>query len=255
MDISNFYDPQIKIVGSGRRENFQWDYRRIPTPYFHLYWNDTPGGSITWHGNNIELNSSFAILIPPFTVFSESSHKSFNHNYIQFTAEAPFDLVYPAPKIMELNQEDLREFQKLKDLFCNPEPQPRQFLQVKYLVCHTLLKLEESDFLSHTALSPEIAAVMKMIAANIEKPLSNAALAKAVNLSLSTLTRHFRNEVGQSLHSYVLFMKIRAAMPLLKSSGQSIDQIAATLGFADRYHFTRVFKQYTASTPARFREV
>lgn len=222
-------------------------------PYFHLYWHDTPGGIIGWQGKMIELDSSFALLIPPFTVFSESTRRPFNHNYIFFTAEAPFDLVSPQPKIIKLDKAGQENFRKLKRLFTASDSLPRQFLLVKYLVCHVLLKLGESDFLFQSAVSAEVASVMKTISANVYRSPSNTTLTKSVNMSVSTLTRRFRQEVGQSLHSYMLFMRVRTAMPLLESGGQSIDQIAAALGFADRYHFTRVFKKYTGGTPAKFR--
>jgi AraC-like DNA-binding protein len=47
--------------------------------------------------------------------------------------------------------------------------------------------------------------------------------------------------------------RLSRAAELLVSTDQSIDHIAETCGFANRYYFTRVFAQRMGCPPARYR--
>jgi AraC-like DNA-binding protein len=52
-------------------------------------------------------------------------------------------------------------------------------------------------------------------------------------------------------HEYLLDRRIRRGKALLRS-GQSIAQVAQTLGFADQAHFQRTFKRLVAATPGQY---
>lgn len=68
------------------------------------------------------------------------------------------------------------------------------------------------------------------------------------------LTQKFRKETGLSVNNYVKFAKIERAKMLLRSTDQSIQQIAEALGFATRNHLSQSFKQVVGQSPTEFRE-
>lgn len=73
----------------------------------------------------------------------------------------------------------------------------------------------------------------------------------ASSLSASYLIRAFRQRYHMTPHEYLLDRRIRRGKALLRS-GQSIAQVAQTLGFADQAHFQRTFKRLVAATPGQY---
>ncbi len=67
------------------------------------------------------------------------------------------------------------------------------------------------------------------------------------------LTQKFREETGYSFSDYVKFAKIERAKLLLQNTDQSIQEIANSLGFSTRSHFSQSFKQVTGKSPAQFK--
>ena len=72
-------------------------------------------------------------------------------------------------------------------------------------------------------------------------------------MSQNNFLRLFQRDIGQTPHSYLSYIRIRNARRLLREGEFSIDEIAEKTGFANRYHFTRIFKKYTFTTPGDYR--
>ena len=80
-----------------------------------------------------------------------------------------------------------------------------------------------------------------------------AKLAEIALTSESRFIRCFRDATGQTPGRYVQDRRLRRAAEALVSTDQSIDEIAESCGFANRYYFTRVFSQRMGVPPARYR--
>ena len=78
-------------------------------------------------------------------------------------------------------------------------------------------------------------------------------LAKRVNLSVWHFTRLFKAETAVSPKHYIRYIKIKEAQGLLGETYLSIKEIAAHVGFGDRSHFSRDFKQLCGQSPSNFR--
>lgn len=63
----------------------------------------------------------------------------------------------------------------------------------------------------------------------------------------------FRRVLGRTPARHVQERRVAIAADLLVGTALSIDEIAERCGFANRYHFTRVFAQLMSHPPARFR--
>ncbi len=64
--------------------------------------------------------------------------------------------------------------------------------------------------------------------------------------------------LGEGLHvlaqaAFVAERRIREACRRLALSADSIEQVAEAAGFANRHHFSRVFKRFAGCGPAEFR--
>ena len=79
-------------------------------------------------------------------------------------------------------------------------------------------------------------------------------LAEIADLSRSQFTRLFYEQTGATPMAYLRRARIAQARRLLADVDLSIKQIARRCGFADAYHFSRVFRQIDGLSPTLFRD-
>jgi len=87
---------------------------------------------------------------------------------------------------------------------------------------------------------------------NLGGKISNEALAGLVDLSVSHLSRAFRNTFGDPPHAYVLRRRVERAKVLMLETREALCQIAMLCGFADQAHFCRQFRRHTGLSPKRW---
>jgi len=83
--------------------------------------------------------------------------------------------------------------------------------------------------------------------------ISNGLLAAQAGLSVEAFIRWFKAATGRTPAAFVAERRIREACRRLAFSDDSIEQVAEAVGFANRHHFSRVFKQHAGCGPAQFR--
>lgn len=74
------------------------------------------------------------------------------------------------------------------------------------------------------------------------------------NIGYSWFRRMFKNYTGLSPRQYCLQIKIMRAKELLLSTNLSVKEISYELGFESIHYFSRLFKQKTGISPAKFRK-
>lgn len=79
-------------------------------------------------------------------------------------------------------------------------------------------------------------------------------LIRGFDVSRTNFFRAFKQETGQSPYKYHLQLTIRRAGEMLRNTGLSVKQIALALGFQNPYHFSKLFKNKTGSSPRDYRE-
>ena len=77
-------------------------------------------------------------------------------------------------------------------------------------------------------------------------------IAAALHTDASGLSRLFRRYQGVSPYQYLLRHKMNLAAQDLIRSGDFVKEVAARAGYADAYHFSRVFKAVHGIAPAHF---
>jgi AraC family transcriptional regulator len=78
-------------------------------------------------------------------------------------------------------------------------------------------------------------------------------LAAVVGVHPIHLARTFRARHGVSVGEYGRRVRIEWAAAEIARGEASLAAVATEAGFADQSHFTRLFKRYVGTTPARFR--
>lgn len=84
--------------------------------------------------------------------------------------------------------------------------------------------------------------------------LNLTALADAVGVNSSYLSRLFKKEFGENFSDYLLRVRIEHACFLLRSTRLKNAEIAARVGFEDDHYFGQVFKKKMGCTPGQYRE-
>ena len=93
---------------------------------------------------------------------------------------------------------------------------------------------------------------IKYIQFNYSHEITIDDIARTVGVSRSHLYRLFMSNVGQSPIDYLTSYRIGEACNLLKNSQLSIAEIATSVGFSDKFYFSRVFKKSMGMPPSRY---
>ena len=102
--------------------------------------------------------------------------------------------------------------------------------------------------------SPTILMALSCINRNYARELSLTQLSEYVYVNASVLSSEFNTEVGMSLSEYVTGLRIRKAQELLRTTQQTIPEIAEATGFTSDQYFRRIFKKHTGVSPQGYRE-
>lgn len=101
---------------------------------------------------------------------------------------------------------------------------------------------------------PELSELFDFIEANYNKGITLCNVAKAVGYSPAYLTNKVKQETGRTVNRWIIERRIAQALFLLDNTNQSVEQIAATIGYQNTCHFFRQFRQYKGTTPQAWRK-
>lgn len=96
--------------------------------------------------------------------------------------------------------------------------------------------------------------IMQYILANLDREISLNDLANQMYVSASTLSRIFKKETGVYFADYVMQLRVKNALELLKYTQQNMTHIAMVSGFTNSASFNRAFKKVMGITPSEYRE-
>jgi AraC family transcriptional regulator len=94
----------------------------------------------------------------------------------------------------------------------------------------------------------------ELLRARLADRIGLGELAEAVGVHPTYLARAFRVHYGLSVGEYGRRLRLAWAAAELARGEKPLVEIAASAGFADQSHFTRVFRRHVGTTPARYRE-
>lgn len=228
----------------------RWFYSRAVHACWVFYWNPDSGAEIVSDGKKIVLTSRQAVLIPPFTLYSTMNRKSFRHFYIHFDAPSPYDRVargvlpFPGMEVCKF----FRDLKKCGDA-------PVFSVLLRRMLYHYLSEIPADRFLNpdEPVLDPRIQRAAEVMNHHLRNPLSNRELCRKAGMNLNGFYKAFQNELGMTPKKYLLQLRMEQARISLLHSDATIEEIAAGIGYADRFQFSKAFRQYYSVPPASFR--
>jgi len=100
----------------------------------------------------------------------------------------------------------------------------------------------------------DIDAVESLMRNNLHQELALDTLAHYSQLSKFHFSKKFKELTDTSPIQHFINMKMQHACLSLDNSTETIKQIAESLGYADPYYFSRLFKKYIGMSPKQYRE-
>lgn len=250
-----------------------WNVKNLQRNYWRFYFNPQPGAVLevedTARPGTYEkypLHAGQPYFIPAGVRFNSTIKIDIPHFYIHFDV-----LGIPTPA--------------MRTLFNTPIslPQSERLRQTTWEVAQAVHAMEQVDFfmqcqlkvviyeglalyfnslpaeqLEHPlqlaiALKPVLPAI-QYIDANLEKPLLNRDLARLCQMNEDYFIRRFKECVDQTPGNYIREQRVKQAAQGLLFTENSLEQIAMSTGFGNRYYFTKVFKEATGFSPAAYRK-
>ncbi|RWR26919.1 helix-turn-helix domain-containing protein [Sinirhodobacter populi] len=114
---------------------------------------------------------------------------------------------------------------------------------------------ETSTPLSSSAQDPLVVAALLWMGQNLEIAQTIEDLARDMRVSRRKLERHFRADIGKSPQKAYMSLRLAKAKRLLRTTDESISEIALSCGFCDASHLVRLMKGNLGMTPAQIRKV
>lgn len=123
--------------------------------------------------------------------------------------------------------------------------QPSRVIELIQIISQILEAMEKSPYEKH-----DIAQQTKQLVSNhFASKLRISTLAYKIGVSPEHLSRTFKKETGQTLSSYILEQRLKAALVMMQKTNMPLKQIAVECGFSNVNYFHTCFKKYFHSTP------
>lgn len=227
-----------------------WAYGGVRSPFWRAYYNLAPGAAVRVAGVEVPLGPDRVVLIPGLCVFDCLPADGVPHVWLHFSVDAP--LMRPLYRVLMLGEGEVAVWSMLA-AGLQAEAAGECLAHQAHACLHLAwcqLPREESQ-----APGPRMRRWLRLVQSRWQQPPSLEEMAGDMAMGRRSFLRWFKEETGRTPADYAMDLRIREACLRLRYSEASIDEVAEALGFADRHHFSRVFKQRAGLSPAAWRRV
>jgi AraC-like DNA-binding protein len=118
--------------------------------------------------------------------------------------------------------------------------------------CQNLKQVrEDGGYTTH----PQLNAVLEQIRMHLSEKIYLPKMASQVGLSITSLYRLFKRELGISPLEYIVLERIKMAKKLLKDRRIYVKNVSFEVGFDDCNYFIRAFKHHEGITPKQYQQL
>jgi len=231
----------------------RWHYKSSCHPFSRLYYVKDGEGFLKTADREIKMQGGYAYFIPAECEIDygcTTLEKIFFH--ISVRTLDNYDLFSNVKEIYALPFEEGLYQSLLK--CCKPESY-QDVLKLKMLLLSTIMEFQKVYNFEERPIkqySDVVKDTFEYIHKNLKINLKAAEIAEYLFVSESKLRNIFKKEMNMPIGQYIEDMVFIKAKNLLGDKHHSIDEISAQLGFYDRFHFSRRFKEKFNQSPGEF---
>ncbi len=260
--------PHVFMIGSAQLHPGEWTCR-LHADHWRCYHHREAG--ILLHGVSgiIKVPADRCVLIPPNLHLVGECVEPADQVYIHISVDglpAPWlTRAFPVPVIMAVDfahaQVDLldrlhhREFRlkplSAQEIFRTSALVYAVFAQA-FRDLDSTLQIELAECLAER---DRFAPALALIEEDLSAPVNVAMMAERCRLSPSHFSKMFRLRFSCTPARWQLERRLEIAAQRLIAGEDSLETIALTLGFANRFHFTRAFTRVHGDPPATYRRL
>lgn len=167
-------------------------------------------------------------------------------------------LVFPAQDNSTPNQQTL---QALREALAVAAVEPPDRLECHIAVCrlwHTFVQQQAAAFAGgpkkDSPTQMRTRAMMQFVAEHYTEPITLQEIAASANISKSEALRCFHLTIQSTPVRYLIDYRLECASGLLRTTDDTVTQIAAAVGMDNISYFVRMFAQKFGATPRSFRQ-
>lgn len=160
--------------------------------------------------------------------------------------------------------DDTMLFQKVREIFLDPENTPKHIPAMKlFLILMHLKQMDSIDIKigdklrglhGKTEMQSLLLYLDYFVYHKFTESVTEAEIAKQLYISERQLARIAKERYGMTLHRAIIEKRIDTAANLLANNGQTVEQISLAVGFQSKCCFYREFVKKYGVTPIEYRK-
>lgn len=232
-----------------------WHHKSSCSPFSRLYYVKDGEGFLKLDGQETKMRGGYVYFIPAECTI-EYGCTYLEKIFFHLSVKTPdnYDLFSNINQICVLPFEESLYYSILE---VHKPKSYQDVLKVKMLVLNTIIDFQKAYNFEEIPIqqySDVVKDTFEYIHKNLKINLKAAEIAEFLFISESKLRNVFKKEMNMPIGQYIEDMVFIKAKKLLSDRHHSIDEISTQLGFYDRFHFSRRFKEKFNQSPGEFKK-
>ncbi|MBO5069778.1 MAG: helix-turn-helix transcriptional regulator [Roseburia sp.] len=253
---------KIEVMEAGLADlGREWRSEDMCSPYSRLYYVISGAGYLRLRGGDgketevYTMRPGYLYLIPnglSYDYFCEDRlEKVYFH--INVSLQNGLELFYGCRNYYEM-QIGNETLDRMKQWITSSRPEDYFHMQGEiYHAVASFIKVAGLEAKVNRNYSEMVARLFALLP-KLKISVSVRDMAKMLNVSESTLAKHFKKETGMSIGDYREQLVMGRARQLLALGKLSVGEIAEELGYCDQFYFSRYFKEHQGMTPSAYKQ-
>ncbi len=204
----------------------------------------------------VKEGDSFMLLEGKDQIYYSNPDNQFERIWINFRGELSLSVIrsYGLGSAVVFQNTDSKAFLEKIHKVCSKNSDPEEYKEKSAVEFLRLIQFFARNKENTAAPSTPLEEVRQYLDFHIMENLTLTEVAKEFSFSKEHLIRSFKKTYGITPYQYIVQSRIRIAMIMLKTTDDSLSEIAEKLNFSDPHHFSDTFKKHVGFRPSEYRK-